>query len=46
MEKTAADAADADLLTRLLEGATTLFGCAAPPYHLWPQEFPALAAAC
>ncbi|GAA3445981.1 NAD-dependent epimerase [Planomonospora venezuelensis] len=45
VEKTAADAADADRLTRLLEGAATLYGCAAPPYHRWPQEFPALAGA-
>ncbi|GGS50139.1 NAD-dependent epimerase [Planobispora rosea] len=44
VEKVAADAADADRLTGLLEGAATLFGCAAPPYHRWPQEFPALAA--
>ncbi|MBG0830321.1 NAD-dependent epimerase [Planomonospora sp. ID67723] len=44
VEKVAADASDADRLTVLLEGAATLFTCAAPPYHRWPQEFPALAA--
>ncbi|WP_196467272.1 NAD-dependent epimerase [Planomonospora sp. ID91781] len=44
VEKAAADAADADRLTGLLEGAATLFNCAAPPYHRWTQEFPALAA--
>ncbi|GIH92369.1 NAD-dependent epimerase [Planobispora siamensis] len=43
VERVAADAGDADRLTGLLEGAATLFGCAAPPYHRWLQEFPALA---
>ncbi|GII00735.1 NAD-dependent epimerase [Planobispora takensis] len=43
VEKVSADAGDADRLTGPLEGAATLFGCAAPPYHRWPQEFPALA---
>ncbi|MEV8632541.1 NAD-dependent epimerase [Streptosporangium sp. NPDC051023] len=43
IERIAADVTDADRLTGLLEGAATLFSCAAPPYHRWVQEFPALA---
>ncbi|WP_406197336.1 NAD-dependent epimerase/dehydratase family protein [Kitasatospora sp. NBC_01560] len=45
IERIAADATDADRLTALTEGAAALINCAAPPYHRWPQEFPALAAA-
>jgi len=45
IERVAADAADADRLTALCEGATTLFNCAAPPYHTWPKAFPPLAGA-
>lgn len=45
IERVAADAADADLLTSLTEGATSMINCAAPPYDRWPEEFPALAAA-
>lgn len=39
----AADATDSRRLTELTSGARTLFNCAAPPYHRWPQEFPPLA---
>lgn len=45
IERIAADARDADRLTRLTEGAATLFNCATPAYHLLPVETPALAAA-
>jgi nucleoside-diphosphate-sugar epimerase len=38
------DAADADALLRVVDGARTLFNCAMPRYDRWPQEFPALAA--
>ncbi|NRQ37208.1 NAD-dependent epimerase [Nonomuraea sp. NN258] len=44
VEKVAADATDTDRLTELTEGARTLFTTAAPPYHTWPEQFPALAA--
>lgn len=45
IERVAADAADAARLTRLAEGAATLFNCAAPAYHRWPAQFPPLARA-
>ncbi|MFI6316562.1 NAD-dependent epimerase/dehydratase family protein [Nonomuraea sp. NPDC050556] len=45
VERVAADATDADALTSLVQGASTMINCAAPPYDRWPEEFPALAAA-
>ncbi|MFF5210989.1 NAD-dependent epimerase/dehydratase family protein [Streptosporangium sp. NPDC000396] len=45
VELVAADATDAARLTELVEGASTLINCAAPPYDRWPEEFPPLAAA-
>lgn len=30
---------------RVLSGAAVVFQCAQPPYHRWPEEFPALQAA-
>ncbi|CAI7973785.1 NAD-dependent epimerase/dehydratase [Frankia sp. Hr75.2] len=45
IERIAADATDADALTRLAEGATTLINTAMPPYDRWPDEFPPLATA-
>ncbi|MGW0817303.1 NAD-dependent epimerase [Streptomyces viridiviolaceus] len=44
IDKVAADATDTDRLTELTEGADTLFTTAAPPYHLWPEQFPVLSA--
>ncbi|WP_211226892.1 NAD-dependent epimerase [Amycolatopsis benzoatilytica] len=43
VEKIAADATGTDRLAELAEGADTLFATAVPPYHRWPEEFPALA---
>jgi nucleoside-diphosphate-sugar epimerase len=45
IERVAADATDANQLTRLTDGARTLITCAMPPYDRWPDEFPPLAAA-
>ncbi len=45
IERIAADARDADRLTELTDGATTLFNCATPAYDRLPVETPALAAA-
>jgi len=45
VERVAADAADAERLSRLAEGAAALYNCANPPYHRWPQEWPPLATA-
>lgn len=45
VEAVAADANDADRLTELTAGATTLFNCAMPQYDRWPTDWPPLAAA-
>ncbi|NED54904.1 NAD-dependent epimerase/dehydratase family protein [Micromonospora aurantiaca] len=45
IERVAADAADADGLTALSEGADALYNCANPEYHTWPTDWPPLAAA-
>ncbi|WP_329234226.1 NAD-dependent epimerase/dehydratase family protein [Streptomyces canus] len=42
IDKVTADATDTDRLTELTEGADTLITTAAPPYHLWPEQFPIL----
>ncbi|MFL6676290.1 MAG: NAD-dependent epimerase/dehydratase family protein [Massilia sp.] len=39
----ACDATDPVALAALLDGPTTLYVCAAPPYWRWEREFPALA---
>ncbi|GAA3739118.1 NAD-dependent epimerase/dehydratase family protein [Micromonospora maritima] len=45
VERVAADAADADRLSTLTEGAVALYNCANPAYHRWPLDWPPLAAA-
>ncbi|MGN9915603.1 NAD-dependent epimerase/dehydratase family protein [Micromonospora palomenae] len=45
VERVAADAADADRLTALTEGADALYNCANPAYHRWPTDWPPLAGA-
>jgi nucleoside-diphosphate-sugar epimerase len=45
IERVSADATDADRLTRLTEGAATLYNCANPQYHRWLTDWPPLAAA-
>ncbi|WAL65981.1 NAD-dependent epimerase/dehydratase family protein [Amycolatopsis cynarae] len=45
IERVAADAADAERLAALTQGAATLFNCAMPAYNLWPTGWPPLAAA-
>jgi nucleoside-diphosphate-sugar epimerase len=40
-----ADVRDASQATAALAGASVVFQCAQPPYHRWPDEFPALQAA-
>ncbi|GAA4214027.1 NAD-dependent epimerase/dehydratase family protein [Actinocatenispora rupis] len=42
IERTALDATDVDALTRLAEGADTVFNCAATAYHTWPETVPPL----
>lgn len=41
-ESVAADVADPAQARRALAGADIVHFCAAPPYHLWPELFPAL----
>lgn len=38
--KVAADAGDADALTKAADGAASIFNCINPPYHRWPQDWP------
>ncbi|MEU7757934.1 NAD-dependent epimerase/dehydratase family protein [Micromonospora aurantiaca (nom. illeg.)] len=45
IERVAADAADADRLAALTEGADALYNCANPEYHRWRTDWPPLAAA-
>ncbi|MBQ0894437.1 NAD-dependent epimerase/dehydratase family protein [Micromonospora sp. U56] len=45
VERVAADAAAADRLTALTEGADALYNCANPAYHRWPTDWPPLAGA-
>jgi uncharacterized protein YbjT (DUF2867 family) len=45
VERIAADATDAERLASLAAGAEALYNCASPPYHQWPQLWPALATA-
>ncbi|MFD7627726.1 NAD-dependent epimerase/dehydratase family protein [Streptomyces sp. NPDC059851] len=43
IEHLALDARDGERLTEAAEGATAIYGCAAPPYHRWAGAWPALA---
>ncbi|MBM0227999.1 MULTISPECIES: NAD-dependent epimerase/dehydratase family protein [Micromonospora] len=45
VERVAADAADADRLAALTDGADAVYNCANPAYHRWPTDWPPLAAA-
>ncbi|MBQ1018527.1 NAD-dependent epimerase/dehydratase family protein [Micromonospora sp. D93] len=45
IERIAADAADADRLSVLTDGAQALYNCANPAYHRWPTDWPPLAGA-
>ena len=38
--RVAADAADADALTKAADGAAAIFNCANPPYHQWETAWP------
>jgi nucleoside-diphosphate-sugar epimerase len=42
IERVAADATDADRLTKLAAGAEVLYNCASPPYHRWFTDWPPL----
>ncbi|MEU9147700.1 NAD-dependent epimerase/dehydratase family protein [Streptomyces sp. NPDC048349] len=43
IEHVACDAADPERLIEATKGAAALYGCAAPPYHRWAGQWPALA---
>jgi nucleoside-diphosphate-sugar epimerase len=45
VERVAADASDAEQLSKLSAGAVALYNCANPPYHQWLTDWPPLAAA-
>lgn len=36
----AGDAADAEMLARVADGAAAIFNCANPPYHRWDTDWP------
>jgi nucleoside-diphosphate-sugar epimerase len=40
----AADAADAEAMGRLADGAAVIYNCVNPPYHRWPADWPPIAA--
>jgi nucleoside-diphosphate-sugar epimerase len=40
VERVAMDAADADGISRLAEGARAIYNCANPPYHRWATDWP------
>src|SRR6516225_2568439 len=42
--RVAADARDAEAMTRLAEGAGVIYNCVNPPYHRWPTDWPPIAA--
>ncbi len=45
VERVAADASDAEALSRYAEGATAIYSCAGPAYHRWTTDWPPLGAA-
>jgi len=45
IERVAADATNADQLSKLAAGAVALYNCANPQYHQWLTDWPPLAAA-
>lgn len=45
IERVAADASDADALSRLAEGVAVIYSCAGPAYPRWVTDWPPLAAA-
>ena len=42
--RVAADARDAEAMTRLADGAGVIYNCVNPPYHRWPADWPPIAA--
>jgi len=42
--RVAADARDAEAMTRLASGAAVIYNCVNPPYHRWPADWPPIAA--
>ena len=42
--RVAADAHDAETMTRLASGAAVIYNCVNPPYHRWPADWPPIAA--
>jgi nucleoside-diphosphate-sugar epimerase len=42
--RVAADARDAETMTRLASGAAVIYNCVNPPYHRWTADWPPIAA--
>jgi nucleoside-diphosphate-sugar epimerase len=42
--RVAADARDAETMTRLASGVAVVYNCVNPPYHRWPADWPPIAA--
>ncbi|MFD0998087.1 NAD-dependent epimerase/dehydratase family protein [Ohtaekwangia kribbensis] len=45
IKRVAADATNADVLSKIAEGSSTIYNCASPPYNTWPKDWPPLASA-
>ncbi|WP_020657472.1 NAD-dependent epimerase/dehydratase family protein [Amycolatopsis benzoatilytica] len=45
LEHVVLDATDSAALAAAAEGATAIYSCASPPYHLWARDWPPLQAA-
>jgi nucleoside-diphosphate-sugar epimerase len=43
-ECVAVDAADAEAMARVADGAAVIYNCVNPPYHRWPTDWPPIAA--
>ncbi|HYK33012.1 MAG TPA: NAD-dependent epimerase/dehydratase family protein [Streptosporangiaceae bacterium] len=43
IELVAADAADAEAIAKIADGAAAIYNCANPPYHKWPTMWPPIA---
>ena len=43
IELVAADAADAEAIAKIADGAAAIYNCANPPYHKWPAMWPPIA---
>jgi nucleoside-diphosphate-sugar epimerase len=45
IKRVAADATNAEDLTKIAHGSSVIYNCASPPYNSWPKDWPPLASA-